>query len=50
METFLVLNKFELKATSDEQEQLILQLAAGQLGRADFTDWVKGHIVPLANP
>jgi death-on-curing protein len=37
METFLVLNGHELKAATDEQEQVILQLAAGQLKRVDFS-------------
>jgi death-on-curing protein len=44
METFLVLNGWELVAGVDEQEQLILQLAAGPLTRDDFTAWVKSHL------
>ncbi len=50
METLLVLNGFELSATTDEQEQVILQLAAGQTKRPDFVDWVRNHIVPRPNP
>lgn len=50
METFLVLNGHELQATTDEQEQVILKLAAGQTNRSDFTDWVRNHVVPCANP
>jgi death-on-curing protein len=50
METFLVLNGHELKATTDEQEQVILQLAAGQTKRSDFADWVRNHLVPCGNP
>jgi death-on-curing protein len=49
METFLVLNGFEIKATVDEQEKIILQVASGELGRDDFTDWLRAHIVEKKN-
>jgi len=45
METFLVLNGYELRATTDEQEQVILQLAAATLSRETFTEWVRSHLV-----
>lgn len=45
METFLVLNGFELGASLDEQEQIILQLAAGVLQQEVFTNWLRVHIV-----
>lgn len=44
METFLVLNEWELVAGVDEQEQVILRLAAGTLRRDEFTAWVKSHL------
>jgi len=44
METFLLLNGWELAAGVDEQEQVMLQLAAGNLKREEFTDWVKVHL------
>ena len=44
METFLVLNGWEIAAGVDEQEQVILQLAAGNLKREDFTAWVQSHL------
>jgi death-on-curing protein len=44
METFLVLNGAELVAEVDEQEQVILQLAAGRLKREEFTAWVQAHL------
>lgn len=44
METFLVLNGWEIAAGVDEQEQVILQLAAGTLKREDFTAWVQSHL------
>ena len=47
METYLVLNGYEINASVDEQEQIILQVAASELKRAAFTDWLSAHIVPL---
>ena len=44
METFLALNGWELAAEIDEQEQVILQLAAGNLKRNEFTAWVQSHL------
>ncbi len=45
MEKFLVLNGYEINATVDEQEQIVLQVAAGELGRDDFTEWLSSHLV-----
>ena len=50
METCLVLNGHALDAPVDEQEQVCLQLAAGQLRREDFTAWVQSHVVPFTSP
>jgi death-on-curing protein len=47
METFLVLNGWELAAEVDEQEQIILRLAAGNLKREEFTAWVQSHLRQL---
>ena len=44
METFLILNGFELTADVDESEWVILQLAAGQLEREPFTEWVVSYL------
>jgi death-on-curing protein len=44
METFLVLNGFEIKASVEEQEKIILQLAAGELQRDVLTDWLRAHL------
>ena len=44
METFLVLNGFEINASVDEQERVILQLAASELDRDEFTKWLHVHI------
>jgi death-on-curing protein len=45
METFLVLNGYELSAPVGEQERVMLELAAGDLSRDDFLDWVRIHAV-----
>ncbi len=44
METFLILNGFEIDADVDEQERLILDLAAGKLTREELTFWLNDHI------
>jgi death-on-curing protein len=45
MEVFLLLNGYELAADVDEQERLILELAAGHVVREDLTRWVETHLV-----
>jgi len=47
METFLVLNGVEIEASTDEQERILLSLAAGQLDREDFVEWLREHVTPL---
>ena len=44
METFLMMNGFELNAGVDDSESVILRLAAGELGRHAFTEWVAAHV------
>jgi death on curing protein len=46
METFLVLNRFEISASTDEQEAIILQIAASQMSRDDFTTWLQNRVIP----
>ena len=45
METFLVLNGHEIDAATDEQERVILGLAAGRMGRDEFAEWLQSHVV-----
>lgn len=47
METFLVMNGFEINADIDDSESVILQLAAGELERMPFTKWVVEHVTDL---
>jgi death-on-curing protein len=49
MEVFLMLNGYEIKADVDDQERIIVQLAAGEIDRAGFQDWLKSHLAPLRN-
>lgn len=46
MEVFLVLNDFEIKASVDEQEQVMLRVASGEWERDEFTKWLCDRIVP----
>ena len=48
MEIFLILNGTEIVAAVDEQERLILDLAAGRIGRSRLVDWLRQHVKPLA--
>ena len=45
MEVFLVLNGYEIRAAVDEQEHLILQAAASEIDREEFTTWLRTHVV-----
>ena len=47
METILVLNGYEIVAEVDYQEQIILELAAGEITRENFTEWLNKHIVHI---
>ena len=47
METFLILNGFELDATIDDTEQVFLQMAAGQFTRDELGNWISLHILPF---
>lgn len=48
METFLVLNGVEIDAGLDEQERVMLDLAAGRIDRGQLVDWLHHHLKPLA--
>jgi len=44
MEIFLLLNGFEINSEVDEQEKIILSLAAGQFDRNNLVSWLREHI------
>lgn len=45
MEVFLYLNAYELDAPTDEQEKIILGVAAGKINRSQLTAWIKQNTV-----
>jgi len=47
METFLMLNGFELAVSVDEGERAILAVAAGEWSRGQFVDWVRAYLTPI---
>ncbi|WP_417745609.1 type II toxin-antitoxin system death-on-curing family toxin [Rosistilla oblonga] len=47
METFLVMNGYEIVASVDDSERIILTLASGDLPRESFFEWVESHIERL---
>ena len=49
MEVFLILNGYEIDASVDEQEKIILQVASSELQREEFTDWLRNHIKRISN-
>ena len=43
METFLILNGYEITADVDEQEQIMLELASGNIPLQNFTAWLNNN-------
>ena len=44
VEQFLALNGYEIDSPVDEQEAVILRLAAGELSREAWTAWLEAHL------
>jgi len=47
MAMFLKINGYIIKASIDEQTEIILSVASGKLGREGFTEWLSNHIQEL---
>ena len=47
MQVFLEFNGHTIVASVDDQEKIILAVAAGEMGREPFTEWLKAHVQPL---
>ena len=45
MEMFLMLNGHAIQATVDEQVDVVLRVASGELGREGFLDWLRSHVI-----
>ncbi|MEW6240510.1 MAG: type II toxin-antitoxin system death-on-curing family toxin [Chloroflexota bacterium] len=48
MEAFLLLNGLEISAGVDEQVEIILGVASGEISREAFTDWLRTHIIEFS--
>jgi death-on-curing protein len=46
METFLILNGFEVEASVDDEERVILDVAAGRVDCATLAEWLSDHVRP----
>ena len=49
METFLILNGYEIISSVDEQERVMLELASGKMSRINFSEWLNNHICHITN-
>jgi death on curing protein len=47
LETFLLLNGYELQATVAEAETLVLRVAGGQCARSELVAWLITHVRPV---
>jgi death-on-curing protein len=50
MEAFLILNGHEIEAAVDEQEEVVVRLAEGEMTRKEFTAWVRDHLISITTP
>lgn len=50
MEVFLVLNGFEIDASVNEQEELIIGVASGRISRNELSEWLANHVVARRRP
>lgn len=48
MESFLMLNGYEISASVDEQVKVILGVASGNVDRNAFTNWLREHMIELS--
>jgi death-on-curing protein len=44
MEVFLLLNGYEIAASVDEQERLMLDVAAAKMTRDELVKWLEMHV------
>jgi death-on-curing protein len=44
LETLLVLNGYQIDASVDEQVEIILKVASGDVDRSTFTEWLRIHM------
>jgi death on curing protein len=49
METLLVLNGFEISASVEEQEVIILSVAQSARSLVELTEWLAEHLAPIGS-
>lgn len=49
VETFLVLNGFDLQSDIDDAERVVLAVAAGDCDRGEFERWIRDSMHPVSN-
>jgi death-on-curing protein len=49
METFIILNGYEIIGSVDEQERVMLELVSGMMSRINFSEWLNNRISPIGN-
>jgi death-on-curing protein len=47
MELFLMLNGYEIDASVEEQESVMLALASGDLSREEFVNWLEMNVIEM---
>jgi death-on-curing protein len=50
METFLVLNHFEIRDSVDNQEKIIHDVASGLIPRQEFINWLAIYVIEYLKP
>ena len=50
MEVFLLLNGYEIDASVDEQETIIIDVAGGKRSRNELSEWLSKHVVVSERP
>jgi len=47
---FLLLNGYEIEASVDEQEEVIIAVASGKMSRSELAEWLAERLVERNRP
>jgi len=50
MEVLLLLNGYEIDASADEQEKIIIDVASGKVSRIELSEWINKQMVVRNDP
>jgi len=50
MEILLIINGYEIEASIDEQERMILNIAMGKCNLSELSKWLRGHLIKKKRP